>query len=60
MSHCQCEVIERCFDTERVKRELAEYRRHGAASATHLLIEVVNALRSEQVWPSDMSICPHM
>lgn len=21
--------------------------------------QVVNALRSEQVWPSDMSICPH-
>jgi len=43
MSHCQCEVIERCFDTERVRRELAEYRRHGAASATRLLIEALQA-----------------
>jgi len=43
MSHCQCEVIERCFDSERVRRELAEYRRHGAASATRLLIEALQA-----------------
>ena len=43
MSQCQCEVIERCFDTERVRRELTEYRRHGAASATRLLIEALQA-----------------
>jgi ubiquinone/menaquinone biosynthesis C-methylase UbiE len=43
MSHCQCEVIERRFDTERVRRELAAYRRHGAASATRLLIEALQA-----------------
>lgn len=26
----------------------------------HLVTFLVNALRSEQDWPSNMSICPHM
>src|SRR5579871_3423008 len=41
MAHCQCEGIERCFGTERVARELANYRKRGAAKATRLLIEAL-------------------
>lgn len=41
MAHCQCEGIERCFGTERVTQELANYRKRGAAKATRLLIEAL-------------------
>ena len=37
MAHCQCEGIERCFGTERVAQELANYRKRGAAKTTRLL-----------------------
>lgn len=43
MPHCHCEEIERCFDIQRVRRELTEYHRHGAAKATRLLIEALQA-----------------
>jgi SAM-dependent methyltransferase len=46
MSHCHCEAMERRFDIQRVRRELTEYHKHGAASATRLLIE---ALRAEGI-----------
>ena len=46
MAHCQCEVIERRFDIQRVARQLTEYRKHGAAKATRLLIE---ALQTESL-----------
>src|SRR5215472_359796 len=35
--------MERRFDIQRVRRELTEYHRHGAASATRLLIEALQA-----------------
>ncbi|HEY7125765.1 MAG TPA: methyltransferase domain-containing protein [Ktedonobacterales bacterium] len=41
MSHCQCDGIERCFGTERVAQELANYRKRGAAKTTRLLIETL-------------------
>lgn len=43
MSHCYCEAIEHRFDTQRVRRELMEYHRNGAAKATRLLIEALQA-----------------
>jgi len=43
MSHCHCEELERRFDIQRVRRELTEYHRRGAAPATRLLIEVLQA-----------------
>ena len=43
MSHCLCEELERCFDLQRVRRELTEYHRSGAAKATRLLIEALQA-----------------
>lgn len=46
MAYCQCEVIERRFDIQRVARQLTEYRMHGAAKATRLLIE---ALQTESL-----------
>jgi magnesium-protoporphyrin O-methyltransferase len=43
MSHCQCEGIERRFDTERVTNELNQYRLHGMAKTTRLLVEALRA-----------------
>ena len=43
MSHCHCEEMERHFDIQRVRRELTEYHKNGAASATRLLIEALQA-----------------
>src|SRR5215831_6333544 len=43
MSHCQCEGIERRFDTERVTNELNQYRQHGMAKTTRLLVEALQA-----------------
>lgn len=43
MSHCHGEELERRFGIQRVRRELTEYRRRGAASATCLLIEMLQA-----------------
>jgi ubiquinone/menaquinone biosynthesis C-methylase UbiE len=41
MAHCQCEGIERCFGTERVTKELENYRKQGAAKTPRLLTEVL-------------------
>jgi SAM-dependent methyltransferase len=43
MSQCQCEGIERRFDTERVTNELNQYRLHGMAKTTRLLVEALQA-----------------
>jgi methyltransferase family protein len=43
MAHCHCEALERRFNSQRVRRKLTEYHRHGAASATRLLIEALQA-----------------
>src|SRR5712692_817887 len=49
MSHCHCEAMERRFDIQRVRRELTQYHRHGAAKATRLLIEALAAESLEGV-----------
>ncbi len=41
MPHCQCDGIERCFNTQRVTKELARYHRRGAAKNTRLLVEAL-------------------
>jgi len=41
MSHCQCDGIERCFNTKRVTKELTRYRRRGVAKNTRLLVEAL-------------------
>jgi hypothetical protein len=43
MSQCQCEGIERRFDTQRVTNELNQYRLHGMAKTTRLLVEALQA-----------------
>jgi magnesium-protoporphyrin O-methyltransferase len=43
MPHCQCEGIERRFDTERVTNELNQYRLHGMAKTTRQLVEALQA-----------------
>src|SRR5215475_1505976 len=40
---CHCEGLERCFDTKRVERELADYRQHGAVPTTRRLIAMLQA-----------------
>ena len=46
MGHCQCDGIERCFDTQRVAYERALYHKHGPAKSTRLLVE---ALRTQGI-----------
>jgi SAM-dependent methyltransferase len=41
MSHCQCVGIEKCFNSQRVSRELARYRRSGPLKNTRLLVEAL-------------------
>jgi 2-polyprenyl-3-methyl-5-hydroxy-6-metoxy-1,4-benzoquinol methylase len=43
MPHCQCDGIERRFDTQRVTNELNQYRLHGMAKTTRLLVEALQA-----------------
>ena len=43
MSQCQCEGIERRFDAQRVTNELNQYRLHGMAKTTRLLVEALQA-----------------
>jgi tRNA1(Val) A37 N6-methylase TrmN6 len=43
MSHCQCDGIERCFNTRRVTNELKRYRQRGMAKSTRLLVEALQA-----------------
>ena len=43
MSQCQCEDIEHRFDTQRVTNELNQYRLHGMAKTTRLLVEALQA-----------------
>ncbi|HKB49345.1 MAG TPA: methyltransferase domain-containing protein, partial [Ktedonobacterales bacterium] len=43
MSHCQCDGIERCFNIQRVTKELTRYRRRGAAKNTRLLVKALRA-----------------
>ncbi len=38
-----CEGLERCFNTKRVERELADYRQHGAVPTTRRLIALLQA-----------------
>jgi predicted TPR repeat methyltransferase len=40
---CHCEGLERCFNTQRVDRELADYRHHGAVPTTRRLIATLQA-----------------
>jgi len=47
MSHCQCDGIERCFNSQRVTKELAGYRQRGPAKNTRLLAETLRAQGSE-------------
>src|SRR5260370_4328492 len=43
MSHCQCDGIERCFNVQRITKELARYRQRGPAKNTRLLVEALLA-----------------
>lgn len=43
MAHCQCDGIERCFDSQRVTSELERYRTRGPAKSTRLLVEALQA-----------------
>jgi len=43
MSQCQCDGIERYFNTQRVTKELARYRQRGPAKNTLLLVEALRA-----------------
>jgi len=47
MSHCQCDGIERCFNAQRVSKELARYRRNGPLKNTRLLLEALQAQTPE-------------
>jgi magnesium-protoporphyrin O-methyltransferase len=46
MNCCQCQGIESCFDRQLVVKELARYRRKGAAKTTRMLLD---GLRAEGV-----------
>jgi 2-polyprenyl-3-methyl-5-hydroxy-6-metoxy-1,4-benzoquinol methylase len=41
IAHCQCDGIERCFDTQHVAHERAHYHKHGPAKSTRLLVEAL-------------------
>lgn len=44
MSCCQCQAMERLFDTREAQRELRRFRTRGPAKTTQLLVEALRAL----------------
>lgn len=46
MTCCQCQTMERLFDTREAQRELRQYRKRGAARTTRALVE---ALRQQGI-----------